>query len=218
MTLSFCRSVIVDELLCWESSCVHAVNASTAVNAVSFMSLPLAIASSTSGWSVGQLSAEFAALPRLFAQELGRKALAFGDTLNFNRDRIDCLLESGKSGVREGRSSRIHHARLTSPRKKHRGDAAHNHGDGDKEHDGDDDFSWIAHRNSWWAFIAIRVAVVFCYAGIPLGPSAGSGADVDGTGAPPLGLNRIANKTKTISAPAEGTSQIECQSCVTVRH
>jgi hypothetical protein len=34
----------------------------------------------------------------------------------------------------------------------------------------------------------------------------------------PLGLKSSRNSMKTTSAPADGTSQIECQLCVTLRH
>src|SRR5207244_11468524 len=51
------------------------------------------------------------------------------------------------------------------------------------------------------------------YAGAPAGTPAPSG-----TALPPRGRKRSANKMNTISAPAEGTYQIECQSCVTFSH
>src|SRR3954469_15309458 len=52
------------------------------------------------------------------------------------------------------------------------------------------------------------------YAGIP----AGAASVVTGPLPVAFGRNRIAKRMNTTSAPAEGTSQIECQSWVTLRH
>src|ERR1700738_4568329 len=64
---------------------------------------------------------------------------------------------------------------------------------------------------------SIRVSPDF---GLTLRRYAGAPAGTVSPAVPPpaLGLNSTANRMNTSAAPADGTSQIPCQSCVTLRH